>query len=342
MRDPLVSVIISTYNEEQYILDSVNSILNQSYQNIEVIIIDDASTDNTVNLIKGIKSKKIKLYVNEENRKLAHNLNIAMSKAKGEYVARMDADDISRKNRIKKQVEYLEVHKDIDVVATFAKTFGDSAIVKKSVCSHDGIKATLLFTNPICHPTVMFRKSTIDYAYDESCAAGQDYELWTRIIGRKKFHVINEILLDYRVIKRQSNANYLQRQKESALKAKKHLFDKLFHQDTKDYWNIFKILVDVDFAEFQPKTQMQMKKMVDFSDQLIRTNNIEGVFDTEELKKALSKVVFQQWYLSLLKTDISVEVFMKSNYVTALKNEDILMKMKVLYKIVKKKIANNI
>lgn len=338
MGQALVSVVISTYNEENYILDSINSILDQSYENIEIIIIDDASTDNTVSLIQSIKTNKIRLYVNDINRKLAHNLNFGISKAKGQYIARMDADDISRRERIRTQVNYLEKHKDIDVVASFAKAFGDSNILKKSPCSHMGIEATLLFTNPICHPTVMFRKSSIDFEYDENCAAGQDYELWTRIIDKKKFNVINEVLLDYRVIKRQHNSNYLQLQKENSLKARKHLFNKLFSCDKSKYWDMFELLIDANFVDFQPKTQNQMKQIISFSDHLIKTNKIKKIFDENELIKALSNTVFQQWYLSLLKTDVSSDIFLKSNYVRALKQEGFLMKMKVLYKVYKRKI----
>ena len=337
MKEPLVSVVISTYNEEKYILDSINSILQQTYENIEIIIVDDASTDNTVRLIQGIKNNKIRLYVNDTNRKLAHNLNFGMSKAKGQYIARMDADDISRKERIKAQVDYLEKNIDVDVVASFAKTFGDSNIVKKSPCSHEGIKAAMLFTNPICHPTIMFRKSSIDFVYDESCAAGQDYELWARIVDKKIFNVISEVLVDYRVIKRQRNSNYLRLQKESALKAKKYLFNKLFPCDKNNFWDTFCLLVDVDFSDFQPKTQAQMKQIVAFADHLIETNKKEDIFDEREFIKALSMVVFQQWYLSLLKTDVSSDIFLKSNYVGALKQEDFMMKMKVLYKVCKRK-----
>lgn len=337
MDKPLVSVVMSTYNEEKYVLDSINSILNQTYENIEIIIVDDASTDNTVSLIENISTDKIRLYINDTNKKLAHNLNFAIAKARGKYVARMDADDISRRERIRTQVEYLEKHKEIDIVASYAKTFGDSDIIKKSPCTHEGIKATLLFTNPICHPTVMFRKSSIDFVYDESCAAGQDYELWARIVECKKFCAINEVLLDYRVIKRQRKPGYLQLQKASALRAKKHLFDKLFPNERNAFWDTFKSLVDVDFADFEPKTQEQMEKIVAFADQLIETNKVEKVFDENELIKALSTTVFQQWYLSLLKTDVSSNIFMKSNYVRALRQETFLMKMKVIYKLGKKK-----
>ena len=338
MKEPLVSVILSTYNEEKYIIDSINSILNQNYENIEIIIVDDASTDNTVDLIKSIKSNKIKLYINDTNKKLAYNLNFAILKSNGEYIARMDADDISRKNRIKAQVNYLEKHKNTDIVASFAKTFGDSNIIKKSLCSYEGIKATLLFTNPICHPTVMFRKSSIDFTYDERCAAGQDYELWARIIDNKKIEIINKILLNYRVIRRQRNPKYLQIQKESGLKARKYLFNKIFSScEQNKYWNIFKLLVDIDFADFKPKNQEQMEKLIEFSDCLLEKNKIKKIFAKKELKESIATVIFWQWYLSILKTDVSAHIFLKSGYVIGLKKQSIFTKLKVLYKVFKRK-----
>lgn len=340
MKEPLVSVIISTYNEEKYIIDSINSILNQNYKNIEVIVVDDASTDNTVNLIKNLKNDKIKLYINDVNKKLAYNLNFAILKSNGKYIARMDADDISRKNRIKIQVNYLESHKETDIIASFAKTFGDSNIIKKSLCSYDEVRATLLFTNPICHPTVMFRKSSIDFTYDERCVAGQDYELWSRIIDRKKIEILNEVLLDYRVVKRQRNPKYLQIQKENGLKARKYLFDKLFEfsYDKDKYWEIFKLLIDIDFADFKPKNQKQMENLIKFSDCLLEKNREKKVFEERALKKALEKIIFWQWYLSVNKTDISSSIFLKSKYISVLKNQNILVKLKVLYKIFKSKL----
>lgn len=340
MKEPLVSVIISTYNEEKYIIDSINSILNQNYKNIEVIVVDDASTDNTVNLIKNLKNDKIKLYINDVNKKLAYNLNFAILKSNGKYIARMDADDISRKNRIKIQVNYLESHKETDIIASFAKTFGDSNIIKKSLCSYDEVRATLLFTNPICHPTVMFRKSSIDFTYDERCVAGQDYELWSRIIDRKKIEILNEVLLDYRVVKRQRNPKYLQIQKENGLKARKYLFDKLFEfsYDKDKYWEIFKLLIDIDFADFKPKTQKQMENLIKFSDYLLEENRKKKVFEEKTFKKALEKIIFWQWYLSISKTDISFDIFFKSKYISALRRQNVLIKLKVLYKILKSKL----
>lgn len=112
MNNPLVSVCINSYNVEKYIYDTVNSVLNQTYQNIEVIIVDDASSDNTVNVIKDNFSddKRIKLYENKTNRHISYTCNEAISHAKGKYVFHVDSDDILSPQIIEKQIDFLENH----------------------------------------------------------------------------------------------------------------------------------------------------------------------------------------------------------------------------------------
>lgn len=339
MQKPLVSVIISTYNEEKYIAESIRSILRQDYPNIEIIIVDDASTDDTVRIIREMKSDKIRLYINEENKKLAHNLNFALSKANGKYVARMDADDIARKNRISEQVLYMEQHLDVDLIAAYAKTFGDSSILKSAPSQHEDIFAELLFTNPICHPTVMLRKSTIDYLYDESCAAGQDYELWARIIGNKKFHVLDKVLLNYRVINRQRNTQYLKKQKQSAIKAREHLFYLLYDREEQDEWNQFLRLIDIDAYDFKPKSNQEMEGLLQYASSMIERNKEKKVFEENAFWKALARILFYQWYASLLVTDITGEVFLHSQFSRIIKEQPLLMQVKVFYKVFKRKMS---
>ena len=335
MQKPLVSVIISTYNEEKYIAESIRSILLQDYPNIEIIIVDDASTDDTVRIIREMKSDKVRLYLNKENKKLAHNLNFAISKANGKYVARMDADDIAWKNRISEQVAYMEKHPDIDVLAAFAKSFGDSTILKSGPCEHEDIFAQLLFTNPLCHPTVMFRKSTIDYLYDESCAAGQDYELWARIINQKKFHVIDKVLLNYRVINRQRKVEYLQLQKQSALKARMHLFYLLYNKEEQDEWNQFLRLIDIDTYDFKPKSNQEMKELLEYASSMIERNRDKKIFEKYAFWQAIARTLFYQWYASLLVTDITSEVFLHSQFRGIIKEQSLLMQAKVFCKVLK-------
>ena len=117
LKSGLVSVIMSNYNTpEEYLRESIESILNQTYSHIEFIIVDDCSTDNSLNVIKSYKDDRIVLIENTENLGLTKSLNKALKQAKGEFVARMDADDISLPTRFEKQVAFLKQNSDVDAI----------------------------------------------------------------------------------------------------------------------------------------------------------------------------------------------------------------------------------
>ena len=105
---PLVSIIMSVYNEERYIQESLDSVLSQTLDNFELIIIDDCSTDKTAEMIEGYHDSRIRLYRNKENQGLTKNLNNALRYCRGDYIARMDGDDICLPQRLEKQVQYME------------------------------------------------------------------------------------------------------------------------------------------------------------------------------------------------------------------------------------------
>ena len=120
MKTHLVSVVMPVYNLENYIASSIRSILRQTYSNIELIIVDDCSTDNSYEIAQTFKDERIRLFRNSENRGVVYSRNFAISKAKGEYIALNDGDDISHPRRIEYQVSYMEQHPDIGVLGTFA------------------------------------------------------------------------------------------------------------------------------------------------------------------------------------------------------------------------------
>lgn len=113
-----ISVLIPTYNVELYIEEAIDSILNQTYRNIEIIVVDDCSTDNTFNIVKKIAANdnRLKVYRNNENRKISYTLNKALEYSTGEYIARMDGDDISALDKLEIQMNYLKDHRDVDLV----------------------------------------------------------------------------------------------------------------------------------------------------------------------------------------------------------------------------------
>lgn len=200
---PLVSVLLPVYNCEKRILEAIESVLCQTYQNFELIIIDDHSTDGTSEILKNISDNRVRIYTNHKNLKLAATLNKGMSICEGKYVARMDADDISCSNRLEVQVAFLEENRDYLLVgsAYIMEVKSENRGIRKQVRSYRKLKSKLLFGNNICHPSVMFNKElwlSNNLYYDENYVYAQDFELWTRAIPICKMANLSEALIIYR------------------------------------------------------------------------------------------------------------------------------------------------
>ncbi|MEW6605935.1 MAG: glycosyltransferase family 2 protein [bacterium] len=222
MRTPLVSIIMSSFNSEYFIKKCVDSLLEQTYKNLEIIIFEDCSTDKTRNILETYNDKRLKIIYNDSNHGLTSNLNKAIKVSTGKYIARMDSDDISYKNRIEVQVKYMEKHKKIDILGTQIKALGLVGYQRKYPKKHEEIKAALLFNNPMAHPTIMIRSNSINInpLYDNNTLKAQDYELWTRLIHEKRFHNLNKKLLFYRVHDQQISKKNTESQHMFANKAR--------------------------------------------------------------------------------------------------------------------------
>lgn len=202
---PKISVIMSVYNCEKYLKYAVDSILNQTYKDFEFIIINDGSTDKSREILESYKDDRIKLF-NNKNKGLTKSLNEAIGYSKGEYIARIDADDIALPERFEKQVKFLDSNPEIVMCGTWADFINEDGEIlrefRRPVTDRD-IKREIVFHNPFIHPSVMMRKSVFDKIglYDESFRHAQDYELWTRIVTKFKTANIPEKLLRYRLLK---------------------------------------------------------------------------------------------------------------------------------------------
>jgi len=200
-RKSLVSVILPVYNECSFLQKAIDSVISQSYSNIEIIIVNDGSTNPEVEEICLKYLDKI-LYLKKRNGGVASALNYAINVAKGEYIARMDGDDISYPDRIYKQVEFLEKNKDIDICGTnYEYIDANDLVIWSSNLPLDDfeIKIQNIFHNSLCHPSIMFRRGVFDdyLRYDENAKA-EDYELWLRIERKVKFANLKETLIGYR------------------------------------------------------------------------------------------------------------------------------------------------
>lgn len=196
-----VSVLMPAYNVEKYVGEAIESILNQTFKDFEFIIINDGSTDDTAKIINeyAAKDARIKFVDNKKNSGLIAVLNQGLDICNGEYIARMDSDDIAYPERFAKQVKYLDKHHECGVLGTSYKMFGSS---EETVILPKNVSIVKMLTGGwVAHPTVMMRKSVLDkhnLYYDPECLVAEDYDLWTRLVRVTEVHNLQEVLLNYR------------------------------------------------------------------------------------------------------------------------------------------------
>ncbi|HRZ85594.1 MAG TPA: glycosyltransferase [Candidatus Paceibacterota bacterium] len=220
---PLVSVVMPVYNSEKYVAQAIESVLNQTFKDFEFIIIDDGSTDKSLEIIKKYakKDKRIKVIVNNSNLKICKTLNKGIKLAKGKYIARMDSDDISLPTRFEEQVNFLEKNPDVGIVGSYIKLFEDSGKIlgiRKYSQEDKELKERIFFYSPFAHPTVMMRKEIFDKGiyYQEVDFPSEDLNLWFRIGSRYKFSNIPKVLLNYRYHENSTTGSKLRKMEKRA------------------------------------------------------------------------------------------------------------------------------
>lgn len=224
----LVSVILPAYNAGPYISEAISSILNQTYTNFELIIINDFSTDNTEEQILSFADKRIIYTKNEQNSGLIFNLNKGIELSKGKYLVRMDADDISMPTRFEEQVTFMEANPQIGVCGSWHIGFGAKEGVAQYEAHDNEIKLQMLFHCRFCHPAVIIRKdvlTTNNLNYSVDFPHAEDYELWARMAFKTQFANIQKVLLKYRIHQDSVTFKYAEVQRQNSDKVIKYLFN---------------------------------------------------------------------------------------------------------------------
>lgn len=273
-----------TLNAEKYLKTSIDSILSQTFKDFEFIIVDDNSSDNTLKIINKYKDKRIKL-VKGENKGIAAALNLGIKIAKGKYIARMDADDISLPKRFEKQIDFMDKNVEFGICGTKVKTLTNETIHKNW--------GSWLKTNPkfidilqncaFCHPTVMIRKSIIkkgDLYYNEKLHYTEDQELWFRAIKVTKFYNLKDKLLVYRINK--LNKSFKEHNQQE-LYLKKLKLKSLI-------WLGLKLENKKDIDE----QIIQIKKILTYNKPIVNLSKIqkENLYLKEENQKLINSVFF--------------------------------------------------
>ena len=196
---PRVTVLLPTYQSERYLSEAVQSVLAQTYSDFELLAVDDDSTDRTVDILQSYHDSRIRV-IQGRKRGLADALNLGISVAQGEYIARMDADDIMLPTRLAKQVEFLDTNPCVAVCGSWQQYFGMSTFIHKPPASASQCRANLLFACDLCHSTVTLRREFFQahgLNYDGRFAA-EDFELWTRVLDYGEIANLPEVLGYYR------------------------------------------------------------------------------------------------------------------------------------------------
>jgi glycosyltransferase involved in cell wall biosynthesis len=225
---PHISVMMSCYNSERYVARAIESILKQTYKGFEFLIADDRSTDGTLAIIERYakRDKRIRVVRNAKNLGLTKTLNHLLGLARGEYLARMDADDECLAGRFAAQVSFLDKHPKVGVVGSRATIIGkdgrqigtlDYALKDKE------IRHSMLRRSQFAHPSVMFRKAVVDELgpYDERLRSAQDYEFFARVLTRWQGANLKERFLRYRWdLDHNEGFTHTKRQERNALRAR--------------------------------------------------------------------------------------------------------------------------
>jgi glycosyltransferase involved in cell wall biosynthesis len=278
---PLITVLIPTYNCEQYIQEAVQSILDQTYTNFECIIIDDCSTDGTIDIIKRFDDPRINLIIKPKNSGYTNSLNSGLTIAKGKYIARMDGDDVSLPNRFEKQIEVLEQDEDLVVCGSIFRIIDTETIIFAPEY-HEDITIGLLKDSCIGHPTAMIKKSVLvdnNINYNIDFEPAEDYDLWVRLSKIGKLHNLQEVLFMYRLHDNQVSITKKEIQRKSASLSRFNMLSQLdfeFSEAEKQaYIKQFSFTERLNFEE--------LKALIQFNDKALESNN-NGLFNTEKFK----------------------------------------------------------
>nr|WP_309754917.1 glycosyltransferase family 2 protein [Flavobacterium sp.] len=301
---PLISVIMPVYNCVLYLEQSINSILKQTFEDFELIIIEDCSFDGTVEVLRKFVDPRIKIINNQSNEGVSKSTNKGFKLARGKYIARMDGDDIAVKDRFEKQLRILEDNPDIFVCGGLVRYLGGTNSIIKYKETNREIVTELLISCSVCMGTAMFRRKELkSYFYDEKKRSGEDYDFWCKIVGLGEFYNIQEVLLFYRVHENQASKKNKTQQIIDDVKIQLSLLKKLNYNSLKYSDELLtKILLVNNFISIK-----EFVLFINWIEVLQKINNKTFIYSSNQFKSVLSRIKRRVLFeLYFKKTDIGI------------------------------------
>lgn len=202
MDSPRVSVIMPVHNGGPFLMEAVSSILHQSLRDLELVVVDDGSTDDTVHQLGDVRDGRLVL-IRQPRAGIVSALNRAVEASRAPYIARMDADDVALSERLERQVAYLDSHPSVGVLGTWVERIDESGTAQGNIAprwSRAELRSRLIRHNLLMHPSVMIRRSVFEQVglYSRDFPVAEDYDLWLRAVARWEVAILPEVLLRYR------------------------------------------------------------------------------------------------------------------------------------------------
>ncbi len=318
MKTPIISVVMPVYNGEKYLKEAIDSILNQTFTDFEFIILNDGSTDGTEEIILSYDDPRIVYVKNEENLQIVKTLNKGITLAKGKYIARMDADDISLPTRFEKQVEYMERHPEVGVCGTWIEKFGHKTAIDRYSSDHQRIKVELLFNSAIAHPSAIMKKALFDeLEYEQKYEKAEDYALWIRASNKYRLSNINSVLLKYRIHTSQTQKN-VQIKKANAIRAEQlSSFGDIIGPNEIDILNMlatYSYVLPIEIRAFRKKILLLNKNKIFFNDKLLKEEIGKRYWWMLNANTKLGLRVFFDYRMSPVNQDIRVTILEKLKF----------------------------
>ena len=287
-----ISVVMPVYNGEKFLREAIDSILSQTFSDFEFIIVDDGSTDNSLNIIRSYTDQRIRVIENESNLGGSTSRNTGMEMSRGKYIAVMDADDISLSGRFARQVSFMNTNPHIDVCGSQREDFGaktNKFIVYKE---HEDIVTNFLFSCKINHSSIFMRKDTLlslDGFYDPTAQFTEDYDLWVRLFLKgAKFANLNETLIKYRWHESNASVAFADDQKLKASEVRKQLFEQLSINDVNAKTQLHETLRSGKNLDLH-----SLDKVYVWICELLEANQKTKLFSQKTLKKRLGR----KWFM---------------------------------------------
>lgn len=296
------------YNAGKYLAEAIDSVLSQTFRGFELLIINDGSTDNSVQIIKSYSDERIRLVENESNIRLIATLNRGIELAKGEYIARLDADDVCLPQRLEKQVAYMDAHPQVGLCGSYLRTFG----LKKDYdvhfeTEHDKIKFKLFFDTHFPHPAAMLRKSVLlrhNLRFEMEYIHAEDFEMWNRMAEVCRLAIVPEVLVLKRSHAEQISAMHSGTQEKISRKIRKELIEKLGVNPSNEEMDAYE-----DFLKNKlPAEKRELELLLDCLEKLVAGNNERNIYNSELFNLFFAE---KYWQLCTRSTHLGPFIYRK-------------------------------